>query len=233
MDNWFLLVCEGPNDEAVGSALVERFVSQRGETWDWLASAGYDKAWLYWSRWKQKWNKDPKSMRGTLSIPDAIKRLKKHRGEAVMALKVAHLAQRSAPSARVVFLRDTDGKVQREAAWQAFRQVRKEVLVGLAKNSIEAWILACWQTDDDEMLLALDWAKQNRASFDPFWEPDRLAPGLSKSLLETLGCVTSKEDVLLICHVADARFCAEGAQRVGLQDFVGQLQALFLNNEYT
>ncbi len=92
MGEHLLLICEGPNDEAVGTKLTERLVGEPGEVWGWVARAEKPKAFLYWKEWKDDWKGQPRRMRGTLSMPESIKRLGKYRGEAVMAIRVVHLA---------------------------------------------------------------------------------------------------------------------------------------------
>lgn len=157
-------------------------------------------------------------------MPEPIKRLRKNRGEAVMAIKVVHIAQREYPSSPVILMRDSDGKEQRVEAWSVFQQVQKDVAVGIAEKSIEAWVLACWTPDEKEISDASAWVKQERGSeFDPFREPDRLAPSLSKRLLEYLNCVCSDDYAEVVSYAADAQLRSKPAERAGLSHFVEQI----------
>jgi hypothetical protein len=65
MSDSLLLICEGPNDEAVGSAVVERLIGEPGENWNWETSVRKRKAFLYWRDWKNEWENHPRRMRGT------------------------------------------------------------------------------------------------------------------------------------------------------------------------
>jgi hypothetical protein len=225
MGDRLLLICEGPNDEAVGGALVERLIGAPGKNWNWETSVRKCKAFLYWREWKNELENRPRRMRGTLSTPESIKRLE-HRGEALMAIKVVHMAQRRAPGAFVILMRDSDGKEQRVEAWRVFQQIRKSVIVGIAKESVEAWVLACWSPDEEEVHDASSWVKENRGTrFDPFCEPDRLIPRLSKRLLAYLNCVGS-DDYADIVYMAPAdQMRSKAAERVGLRQFVEQVEA--------
>lgn len=225
MSDSLLLICEGPNDEAVGSALVERLIGEPGKNWNWEMSVRKRTAFLYWRDWKNEWKTRPRRMRGTLSIPESIKRLGKHRGEAVMAIKAVHMAQRRVPGAFIILMRDSDGKEQRVEAWRVFQQIRKRAIVGIAKKSVEAWVLACWPADEETVHDALSWIKEHRsAQFDPFREPDRLMPSLSKRFLAYLHCVGSDDYADIVYMAPDDQMRSKAAERVGLRQFVEQVE---------
>jgi hypothetical protein len=123
-------------------------------------------------------------------------------------------------------MRDSDGKEQRVEAWRVFQQIRKRAMVGIAKKSVEAWVLACWPVDKETVRDALSWIKENRsAQFDPFREPDRLMPSLSKGLLAHLNCVCSDDyaDIVYMAHADQMR--SKAAERAGLRQFVEQVEA--------
>lgn len=117
------------------------------------------------------------------------------------------------------------GKVQRERAWQAFQQVMKDVVVGIARKSIEAWVLACWDPDEEENRQALAWVKQERGTeFNPFREPDRLTPNLGKKLLEFFDCMHSGDYADVAAMAADNQLQSNPAERAGLSQFVAQIE---------
>ena len=159
-------------------------------------------------------------------MPERIKRLRKHRGEAVMAVQVVHLAKTKVPKSSIILMRDSDGKEERLKAWMAFRQTNKSVIVGMAKKSVEAWVLACWDSDKEQIRDASTWIKQERGSeFDPFREPERLAPNLSKRLLEHYNCTCSDDYADVLTRATDAHIRSDAAKRAGLSQFVEQIEA--------
>jgi len=224
MNGRLILICEGPNDEEVGGVLVERFVGRPGGVWNWEANEGRPRAFLYWREWRSEWSSHSRRMRGTLSIPEPIRELKKYRGEAVVGIKVVHVAKSKYPKSSIILIRDSDGKEQRVAAWRVFQQTRKRVVVGIAKKSVEAWVLACWDPTEEQVRDASIWVKQERGSaFDPFREPDRLTPRLSKRLLESLGYEFSSDYADVVLIASDDQMRSEQAERAGLSQFVEQI----------
>lgn len=168
------LVCEGPHDNAVAEALVERVLREEVEGYE-----GNEEFLRVWCRrnggpallWKGA--KDRLRLIGS-----RVRRpgLPGDHGDGIAAARAVLVIEFDyGREAHVFLLRDCDGQPERRAALETAREQHpdRSILIGFAVDRIEAWILAAFVPENQAEQAALASERAN-LGFDPTLRPHEL-----------------------------------------------------------